>query len=403
MVDFARHAFRILPRPSEEDPAPEETTRTYATYSSEVRLLVRDDDTTQVHAAASDVFALALRRCEQDPGDQRAWDRLEAVARARPQTRQVVALYRSALDGNLPLADRLLLGARAVRFHDEWSDADDADDAGGERLEILSQVLALDPDASWAFERAALQLTGLGRWDELLALYDRAIASTRPERKATLLREAASAARDLAGQPERAVPYLEQLLDSGELTCAGPDAPPDAEAALERLVATRSSSPPARHRALEHLRETYESSSRDGDLLRLLGAALAQAEGDEAVALHAELARRLFAAGRGMEALEHLAAVLGLDRMVAGDEVVTALLRGSFEGVVAGCRPVLDREDGRALITRAAARAVSRDSAQRARPAAVRAALRRRPRRRRRRGGPRSPARGARHLRRSAP
>ena len=55
MVDFARHAFSLAPRPSDEDPAPEETTRTYA---SEVRLLVRDDDTTQVHAAASDVFAL---------------------------------------------------------------------------------------------------------------------------------------------------------------------------------------------------------------------------------------------------------------------------------------------------------------------------------------------------------
>ena len=258
----------------------------------------------------------------------------------------------------MPLADRLILGARAVRFHDEWSDADDDVE---ERLEILMQVLALDPDASWAFERVALQLTGLGRWDDLLALYDRAIAAARPERRAALLREAASAARDLAGQPERAVPYLERLLDSGELTCGGPDAPPDAEAALERLVVTRSSSPPARHRALEHLRETYEASARDGDLLRLLGAALAQAEGDEAVTLHAELARRLFAAGRDTEALEHLAAVLGLDRKVARDEVVVALLGGSFEGVVAGCRPALDRQGGRALIARAAALAVSRD------------------------------------------
>jgi tetratricopeptide (TPR) repeat protein len=352
MVDFARHAFNRRPRPSDERPASEETTRTYA---SEVRLLVRDDDTTQVQAAASDVFALALRQCEQVPGDLQAWDRLEAVARARPHTRRVVALYRSALEGDLPLADRLILGARAVRFHDEWSDDEE------ERLEILTQVLALDPDASWAFERAALQLTGLGRWDDLLALYDRAIAAGRPERRAALLREAASAARDLAGQPERAVPYLEALLDSGELTRGGPGAPPDAEAALERLVATRSSSPPARHRALEHLRAAYEASARDGDLLRLLGAALAQAEGDEAVTLHAELARRLLAAGRDMEAREHLAAVLGLDRSVARDEVVEALLRGSFDGVVAGCRPALDREEGRALVKRAAALAVSRD------------------------------------------
>ena len=83
MVDFARHAFSFGPRPSDEDPAPEETTRTYA---SEVRLLVRDDDTTQVHAAARDVFALALRQCEQHPGDLQAWDRLEAVAR-RARTR----------------------------------------------------------------------------------------------------------------------------------------------------------------------------------------------------------------------------------------------------------------------------------------------------------------------------
>ncbi len=354
MVDFARHALNRRPRPSDEGEASEETTRTYA---SEVRLLVRDDDVTQPQVAACDAFAVALRQCELAPKDLSAWDRLEAAARARPHTLRVVALYRTALDGTLPLADRLTLAARAVRFHEEWSDDQD------ERLEILTQVLALDPDASWAFERVALQLTGLGRWDELLALYDRAIASCRPERRGTLLREAASAARDLAGQPERAVPYLEQRLESGELTCVGPGAPPDAEAALERIVATRSSSPPARHRALEHLRETYETSARDGDLLRLLGAALAQAEGAEAVTLHAELARRLFAAGREVEGLEHLAALLGLDGKAARDEVLEGLLGGRFDGVVAGCRPALARQGGRALIERAAALAVSRDPA----------------------------------------
>lgn len=354
MVDPARHAFQSLisTRPATDETAAEETTRSFA---SEVRLLVRDDEVTQIHAAASDVFALALRRCEQAPGDLEAWDRLESAARAHPQTRQVVALYRTVMDGELPVAERIALGARAVRFHEEWSDDEE------ERLELLGQVLALDPDTSWAFDRTALLLTGLGRWDDLLALYDRAIADARGDRREALLREAASAARDLAGQPERAVPYLEERLASGELTRRGPGAPVDAEGALERLVVTRSSSPPARHRAFEHLREVYQAAAREDDLIRLLRVALEQAEGPEVVALHGELARRLFAASRDAEGLEHLSAVLALDPTVADGALVPSLLGEAFEGVVAGCRVRLDREGGRSLVQRAARLASSRD------------------------------------------
>jgi tetratricopeptide (TPR) repeat protein len=323
--------------------------------TGEVRLAVHDDEVTQVHATASDVFALALRRCERTPGDLEAWDRLEAVARARSHADQVVALYRKALGGSLPVADRLTLGARAVRFHEEWSDDEDG------RLGLLTQVLALDPDASWAFERVALQLTRLALWDDLLALYDRAIGGGACERRSALLREAANVARDLAGQPERAVPYLEQLLESGELTRAGSSAAPDADTQLERIVAARSSSPPARSRALDHLRRAYDPSARADDLLRLLGSALATADGVETIALHAELARRLLDDGRKVEALEHLAAVLALDAQVGKSEVLEGLLSGSFEGTLAGCRLCLDKQGGRALVKRGATLAISSD------------------------------------------
>jgi tetratricopeptide (TPR) repeat protein len=99
-------------------------------------------------------------------------------------------------------------GAR-VAYHDEWIDDEATQSA------LLNRVLELDPTAQWAFDRISLQLTAGGRWDELIALYDRAIAQTDdPERKATLLEEAAHVAKDSAGKPELAVDYLTRVSTS---------------------------------------------------------------------------------------------------------------------------------------------------------------------------------------------
>ncbi|HMJ13512.1 MAG TPA: tetratricopeptide repeat protein, partial [Polyangiaceae bacterium] len=81
----------------------------------------------------------------------------------------------------------------------------------------------------WAFDRLKLSFNATGRWPELFALYDRMLARPLPPAEASeLLREAAMAAKDFAGDSARAIHYLER---QSQL------APDDAriDAALERL------------------------------------------------------------------------------------------------------------------------------------------------------------------------
>ena len=68
------------------------------------------------------------------------------------------------------------------------------------------------------------------RWDDVLALYDRAIDANKDKaRRVRLLREAAQLAKDVANQPEKAIRYYQQLL---------PLVPDDAQVntGLERLL-----------------------------------------------------------------------------------------------------------------------------------------------------------------------
>jgi tetratricopeptide (TPR) repeat protein len=94
-----------------------------------------------------------------------------------------------------------------VRFHDEWS-------GEPETLErLLRLVLRIDVGIGWAFERMTMTLTLGERWGELLALYDQALLATSDLlRRREILDEAAHVAKDFAGQPDRAIDYLWQLL-----------------------------------------------------------------------------------------------------------------------------------------------------------------------------------------------
>ncbi|HOU90301.1 MAG TPA: hypothetical protein PLU22_04605, partial [Polyangiaceae bacterium] len=158
------------------------------------------------------------------PGDEAVWDALEAAARAENRVEAAAQCYREVLARELDAPTVALVAERAVAYHDEW-----IDDVATQS-ELLSRVLELDPTAQWAFDRISLQLTASGRWDELIALYDRAIAQTEDtERKATLLEEAAHVAKDSAGKPELAVDYLTRVFNLKPRD-------PVVAAALERLL-----------------------------------------------------------------------------------------------------------------------------------------------------------------------
>ncbi|HMA96360.1 MAG TPA: tetratricopeptide repeat protein, partial [Polyangiaceae bacterium] len=95
-------------------------------------------------------------------------------------------------------------------------------------VKLLERVY-LASGAEWAFDRLKLAFNASGRWNELFALYDRALERTSdPQYRTEVLREAAMAAKDFANDPDRAIHYFVQLDEQ---------APGDArvEAAIERL------------------------------------------------------------------------------------------------------------------------------------------------------------------------
>ena len=167
----------------------------------------------------------ALETARNSPDDESAWDRLEDVAAATQRFEEIAALYREVLDTDLGPRLAALLGQRAVQFIEEWCGED-----APLLVEVLERVLAIDPAATWAFQRLTVVYTAGGRWDDLFSLYDRTLANEQDrERRKWLLDEASNVAKDFANDPGRAIGYMQKLL---------PLTPKDTSlsASLERLL-----------------------------------------------------------------------------------------------------------------------------------------------------------------------
>ncbi|MCS6901842.1 MAG: hypothetical protein RMJ98_19655, partial [Myxococcales bacterium] len=199
-----------------------------------------------------DVMAAALAAVMEAPGDETRWDELEALVEATQRPDVVESLYGRLLASSRDRSLAEVLGPRAVRFHNEWS----GEPASLEKL--LRLLLQIDIHFEWAFERLTMTLTMGERWDELLALYDQALLTTNDLlRRRELLDEAAHIAKDFAGQPDRAIDYLWQLLRLR---------PSDSVLAssLERLLEARGN-----HRDLVRLWE-LRATVLDGESARAL-------------------------------------------------------------------------------------------------------------------------------------
>lgn len=314
-----------------------------------------------------------LQEASATPHDESLWDAAEELARAEERPEEVFAAYRAALQGTTDADSAVLLGQRAIAFHDEWSADSDA------LAWLLDRVLLAAPHTDWAFERLSMLYTVGERWDSLLELYDRALEALSPDdtaRRRELLDEASDVAKDFAGKPERSIKYLEAQLEMepGDVNVArslerlyeraerhrdlialwskridfGSEAEAletrgriaalwlepigdfasglaaiedliehggDAEAVeqlLERVAA--GDDPAAAHGAVRQLRARYDAAGRDADAMRLLLRGLEVAGDDGArAAIRRELADRLLAAGDDDAAVPHLAALLALD------------------------------------------------------------------------------------------
>lgn len=230
-------------------------------------------------------MALALRAAIAAPSERELWQFAEQAARKLSKPEPVAEAYASVFGGALPpeLADEL--GRAMVEFYEEWFD-------DPERVvQLLERVLALSPDASWAFDRLKLAFNAAGRWEDLFRLYDaRLAAAPSGSVRIELLREASMAARDFADDPERAMAYLEAL---------NRESPGDArvEASLERL---------------------YERHARKRPLIALLSARLAALGEPEQADTKARIAALWLDLGEAEPALDLAEDLFADERHVAG-------------------------------------------------------------------------------------
>lgn len=153
-------------------------------------------------------FAAALKAIENAPASEDAWDHAEELADELQRPEEVAGLYRQVLGKRLEKDVAGLVSKRALQFHEEWF-GDDAEAMST----LLTQIIEIDPEADWAFDRLVMELTTAKEWDKLLAVYDKALAATQDsKKKKTLLNDATQVAKDFAAKPDRAADYLKQLV-----------------------------------------------------------------------------------------------------------------------------------------------------------------------------------------------
>jgi tetratricopeptide (TPR) repeat protein len=231
-----------------------------------------------------EALRIALRGAESAPGEEALWTVAEEMSRRLNDPNPLAEAFERAIGRELEpeLADTL--GRRVVEFYEEWFD-------DPERVvKLLERVLELCPGAGWAFDRLKLAFNAAGRWSELFVLYDRRLSAPIAASEAIdILREAAMAAKDFAGDAERAIGYLERLnkLSPGDARV---------DAALERL---------------------YERHAHKRPLIELLSARLPGAGDVERGELNGRIAALWLDLGEPVPAFEIASKMLGSERDVA--------------------------------------------------------------------------------------
>jgi tetratricopeptide (TPR) repeat protein len=139
--------------------------------------------------------------------DEDGWVEAEDLARRTNEPEPLAAAYAAVLDRSPSPETVAVVGMRAVEFLEEWFEDP------SRVATTLDRIVDVDPRADWAFDRLKLLYDAQERWDDLFRLYDRVLAVADPDRRIELLEDAAQIAKDFAGHSERAIGYLEQLVE----------------------------------------------------------------------------------------------------------------------------------------------------------------------------------------------
>ncbi len=163
-------------------------------------------------------FKEAAAAVQHSPHAVSAWEEVEGLAADLDKPDEIVGLYTESLAGSLEPEVAEMIGERAGSFCDEWFGDDPS------VLEkILVRVTELAPGSDTALQRLSVLFTTAERWNDVLSLYDRAVAAARDKtRRIRLLREGAELAKDVANKPEKAIGFYQQLLplvpDDGQIS-----------------------------------------------------------------------------------------------------------------------------------------------------------------------------------------
>ncbi len=247
-----------------------------------------------------EALKLALRGAEAAPGEEELWGVAEEMARKLNRPDPVAEAYARTIERELPPAVAETVGRRVVEFQEEWFEDEER------VIALLARVLSLCPTADWAFDRLKLAFNAQARYSELFALYDARLArDLSSTERVELLREAAMAARDFAGNADRAIEYFERL---------NRDNPGDqrVEASLERLYERNGRKRPLIDLLSLRLRSASAKPAEQNDLLgRVAALWLDLNEPGEALTLAAKLLSAAGGETDGVALLERVVALPG--------------------------------------------------------------------------------------------
>ena len=203
---------------------------------------------------ASTAFDVVLKAVTEFPEQVSLWDRARDLSIVVERPGELAQVYRSVLDTQLSLPDdiEVELCQRAAKLCREHIGDQDA------AIPYLERVLARQPANEEAFKDLKEILMSRERWQDLEALYARAITGTTDgARRIEFLAEVAMICEDIIEDPSKSIDYYERILDIDPLHGT-------ATMALEKLYASEK-----RYDKLVSLLEGRLNRAGESDLIAI--------------------------------------------------------------------------------------------------------------------------------------